>query len=161
MSHTEQTPLLGQSAPAGVHYASPSRFITYQVVSLLSTVDGVLGTFALRQIKGQEIVAATFGATLDYTEAFTAGLLLQGGGALAGLVCGVVFIVMMLHPSHYETRGTVMAKEITFSFVFLALLAALIYATVSHLGHDFGAAGKLTQASADHLRNWTGYTLHT
>ena len=135
MPSTEQTPLLGQQSPStGVHHATPSRFVTYQAVSLLSAVDGILGTFAYRQWATKTVTAATFGATLDYTDAFISGLLLQGGGALAGAVCGIVFLIMMVHPSHAETKGTVLAKEITFCIVLLALLAALIYATVSFSG---------------------------
>lgn len=159
MSQTEQTPLLG-GPPIGVHYATPSRFVTFQLVSLLSAVDGVMGTLAFRQIKQQEVIAATFNATLDYTAALSAGLLLQGGGALAGLVCGVVFIVMMLHPSHYETRGTVIAKELTFSVVFLALLASLIYATVSFDRRLLPTEADLLKCSKDHLCHWIFCALH-
>ncbi|ORY79292.1 hypothetical protein BCR35DRAFT_304690 [Leucosporidium creatinivorum] len=130
---TEQTPLLSSTtaAPiAGAHYATARRFVLYQLVSLLSTVDGLCGTFALQRFNAKQVLAATYGATIDFHQGWLAGALLTGGGALAGLSCGIVFIVMMLHPSHHETRSTVVMKELGFTVVLLALLAACIFATV-------------------------------
>jgi hypothetical protein len=133
MATTEQTPLLASitaSPAAGAHYATARRFVLYQLVSLLSTVDGLCGTFALQRFNAKQVLAATYGATIDFRQGWLAGALLTGGGALAGLSCGIVFIVMMLHPSHHETRRTVVAKELGFTLVLLALLTTCIYATV-------------------------------
>lgn len=96
-------------------------------------MDGVCGTFALQRFHAKQVLAATYGATIDFRDGWLAGALLTGGGALAGLSCGIVFIVMMLHPSHSETRSTVIAKELGFTLVLLALLAACIYATVGSI----------------------------
>jgi hypothetical protein len=82
----EATPLLATPS-ARTHYCTLPRFLVYQVVSLLSAIDGFAGTWTLTIFKKKDVIAAAYGASLDYTDAFFAGLLLTGGGALAGAVC--------------------------------------------------------------------------
>lgn len=164
MATSEQTPLLASTTAtpaAGAHYATARRFVLYQLVSLLSTVDGLCGTFALQHFNAKQVLAATYGATLDFRDGWLAGALLTGGGALAGLSCGIVFVVMMLHPSHHETRSTVVAKELGFTLVLLALLAACISATVSFepLSNP-SLFRRLTYHHAGHLCYRSRYALH-
>lgn len=89
MATTESTPLLSQ--PEGAvrvsHYQTTSRFIAFQAVSLVSAIDGLAGTWTLKQLAAKQVIAASRGATIDYTEGWWAGFLLTAGGGISGLIC--------------------------------------------------------------------------
>ncbi|KAK4058369.1 hypothetical protein OIO90_000527 [Microbotryomycetes sp. JL221] len=129
--NTERTPLIRpeQARATNRNYAASSRFVIYQLVAILSSADSLMALFALNRLREQELEAASYGATLKYLDAWRAGFLLSVGGAAAGAICGLAFIIMVCQPRLKETKLTVILKEIVFTLVLVALGAILIYST--------------------------------
>lgn len=86
----ERTPLLRPSTPplpAPVHYLQTHRAVVFQFTSLLTAIDGLAGTYALKLLNSNVLLARSYGATLDIGNAWFAGFLLTVAGALAGAAC--------------------------------------------------------------------------
>lgn len=128
---SESTPLLPASEPHLIsHHLTTPRAIAYQVTSIISAIDGVFGTWALSELKAEQLLVNGYGGILDIQQAFWAGFLLTIAGTFAGASCGILFLVLMLHPGHHETLGRVIAKESIFVFFSSFFLVASILMTI-------------------------------
>lgn len=87
---TETSPLLGSEQPLHriSHYATTSRFISYQAVSLLSAVDGLIGVgVAGKEWAAKQVIAISQGGAIVYNDGWWAAFLLWAAGNVAGLIC--------------------------------------------------------------------------
>lgn len=145
------------------HHLSLPRAIVYQLTGLLGIANGGVTSYALKtsvltlsfllfvhplipfpshSYTSRTSLAASMGAKLASADIQAAGGITITAGSLAGVATGLLYIVMMVHPGHSETRRSVLLKETGMVVFTLLFLVAALLSTVSsreQLGRGFSS----------------------